>query len=271
MAFTQGGDGGDQLGQAGAQSNEGQRDNGFRHAQFLGDEGTVVNQQVGAHGDDGSADNQQSQLHPEGTLLGFAFFFLNLVGVLHALTDGDEHVHGEDGEQHEAQPLGEFTQEVGGHAVQGGGAEEEDDGHLHGLDVDRAGIASNGDGGNQRSIADDGADGVAVSHSALTLQGTGDRNHDLGQRGTDGNDGRTDDDVRQLEAAGKAGGAVNEPVAALDEQHQTEGKEKNSLQHGNNPQFICFSRGAVRQKKPDTDRRVQAFHHQERTCTALYA
>ena len=59
VSLFRGNDGGHQLRQGGAQGHEGQGNDGLRHAQPLGDESAVVHQQVGPHGDEGRADDQQ--------------------------------------------------------------------------------------------------------------------------------------------------------------------------------------------------------------------
>ena len=111
------------------------------------------------------------------------------------------------------------------------GGEEEQSGGLHGLGVDRTGVADNGNGSNQSGIADDGANGIAVSHSAGTLQSTGGGNHNFGQGGTNGYDSCADHDIGQVEALGNTGGAVNEPVAALDQQNQTDSEKQDRQNH----------------------------------------
>ena len=233
MALLQRGDGGDQLRQAGAQGNEGQSDDGLGDAQTLGDDGAVLHQQIGTPGDEGGANHQQNQIHPQGVGLGIAVFllFLHTVGVFHALTDGEDQVNDEDGQHHKAQRTGEGAHDVGGEAVDGGADEEKDHRHLHGFGVHGTGVEGHGDGGNEGGVADDGANGVAVGHRALTQERTGGGDHDLGQGGADGYHGGTNYDVGQIETPGNAGGAVNEPVAALDEQDKAQGEEQNRNKH----------------------------------------
>ena len=208
-------------------------DNGLGNAQASGDDGAMLHQQVSAHGDQSGAENQPEQiLEQRSGLLAFLnLFHFHSIGVLHALTDGDDQVNHEDHQHDQAHGTGEPAHDVGGHAVDGGAAEEEDNGHLHGLGVDGTGIHSHGDGGDQSGVADDGADGVAVCHGTLAQHGAGGGDHDLGQRGADGNDSGAHDDVRQVEPAGDAGGTVDKPVAALDQQDQTDREQKNRYDH----------------------------------------
>ena len=229
VALLQGGDGGHQLRQGGAQGHEGQGNHRFGHAQFLGDDGAVLHQQVGTHGNQGRAHHQQHQLHNQRTGGLHFFHFLNfcLVGIGKTLTDGGDHVKHKDHQHDHAHPAGELAQNVGSHAVNGGRGEEEQHRHFHGLDIHGAGIAGHGNGSNQGGVADDGADGVAIGHCALAHEGSGGGDHDLRQGGADGDHGGTHDDVRQVEPLGKARSAVHEPVAALDEQNQTDSKQKN--------------------------------------------
>ena len=51
------------------------------------------------------------------------------------------------------------------------------------------------------------------------------RDHHLREGGADGDHGGTDEDLRQIEAAGDTGGAVHEPVTALDEQCKAHEKQ----------------------------------------------
>ena len=126
---------------------------------------------------------------------------------------------------------GELAQNIGSQAVQRRRSKEENDGGLHGLDVHRTGIAGDGNCSNQSGVADNGADGVTISHCTGTSQCAGGGNHDFRQRGTDGNDSCTNNDVGQIEALGNTGSAINKPVAALDQQHQTNSKKQDGCNH----------------------------------------
>ena len=223
MTLDQRGDGRDQLRQTGAKSDEGQGNDRLRHAQLFGDDGAVVHQQVRAHGNDRRANHQEQQLLPQrdGRAVLVGFLVLGSGG-FDALTDGDDHVEDKHRQQHDAQRPGELPHPVGGEAVDGGCDEEENHRLLHGLHIHGGRTDGQGNGGNERRIADNGADGVAVGHGALTVQCAGGGHHHLRQCGADGHHGGAHDDLGNMEAPGKAGGAVHEPVAALDEQHEAD-------------------------------------------------
>ena len=69
MPLHQGGDGCHQLRQGGAQSHKGQRDDGFRHTQRLGDQGAVIHQQIRAKGDGSCTQYQLDDVHQDGGFL----------------------------------------------------------------------------------------------------------------------------------------------------------------------------------------------------------
>ena len=232
MSLLQGGDGGDELRQRGTQSHEGQGNHRLRNAQLLGDDGAVLYQQVGTVGNEGGSNDQQHKLHGKGAGGCGGFCFLGgFLWVSETLADVGNQVYHKNRQHDDAQPSGEGAHPVGCQAVDRGGGEEEENGHLHGLHVHGAGIAGYGNGRDQSGIADDGADGVAVGHGSLTQQGTGGGHHYFRQCGADGDHRGTDDDVRQTEPAGDARGTVNEPVAALDEQNQAQGEKQNRNKH----------------------------------------
>jgi DNA polymerase I-like protein with 3'-5' exonuclease and polymerase domains len=73
-----------------------------------------------------------------------------------------------------------------------------------------------------RTLLENGlpADGFLFD-TALAAYGSGGRDHNLRQRCTDRNYGRTHDDLRDVETVRNAHSAVDKPIAALDHQHQT--------------------------------------------------
>ena len=113
---------------------------------------------------------------------------------------------------------------VGHTGIESGSHKEEGHRGAQALGVNLARAHRNGDGGDQCSVADDRADGVAVGDLAVTGEGRGGGHHDLRQGGTDGHHRGTDEQLRHMEAAGDAGGTVHKPVAALDQAQQTHDK-----------------------------------------------
>ena len=192
----------------------------------------MIHQKISTQSNQSGAHNQPEQILQEGSVFGFRLFFLHLIRVFQSLTDGDNHVDHKNRQQDQAQRPGELSYNVCGYAVNGGAEEEENHRHLHGFGIDRARVDRNGNGGDQSGVADDGTDGVAVSHSALTQHGAGGGNHNLRQSGADGNHCGADNNVRQMEPTGNAGGSVDKPVAAFDQQHQSHSKQQNRNNHG---------------------------------------
>ena len=226
-ALDQRGDGGDQLRQRGAQRHKGQRDDRLRHAQCLCDEGAVIHQQVCAQCDEHSAQHQQYQRFGKGHLfpgifgLGLRFGggrgFFHLQYVCH-------HVGHEHGQHHKAQRAGELAHGVGSHAVDGGCGKEEGYRHPQGLGVYLARTDGDGDGGDQGRVADDRADGVAVGDLTMAGHSGHGGHHDLRQSSADGHHRCADEQLRQMEPPCQCRSTVHEPVAALDQEQQTDDK-----------------------------------------------
>ena len=152
--------------------------------------------EVTAKSNQQSHDTNENDASPRHTG-GFFFLFLICcsIGILQTITDGQQHVANENCQHDKTHPAGEEAQHVGSKAVQCCGHEEENGGGTHGLYIDRAGIAGDGNRCNQSSVADDRTDCVTVSHSTGASQCAGCGNHNLGQSGTDGNNGGTDNDI----------------------------------------------------------------------------
>ena len=145
-------------------------------------------------------------------------------GVLH-LPDVGDHVGHEHCQHDKAHRAGKFTEAVGGHAVDGGGDKEEDNRRFQRLGVNLARAHGNRDGCDQRRVADDRADGIAVGNLAVAGNRRHRGNHDLRQRCADGNDRRANQQLRQVEAPRQRRCAVDEPVAALNQEQQTDDKK----------------------------------------------
>ena len=82
-----------------------------------------------------------------------------------------------------------------------------------------------GERGDQRGVADDRADGVAVGDAAVAEDRGLRGDHDLRQRRADGHDRRADQQLREMKTVRDADRAVDEPVSALDEQDEAEQKQ----------------------------------------------
>ena len=223
VTLDKGGNCRDQLRQRGAQRDEGQGDDALGHAQRLRNQRTVIDEQVRTDGDDRCADDQQDQRLRQGHQILFLGVLLG-GGVLH-LPDVGDHVGHEHGQHDKAHRAGKFTKAVGSYAVDGGSDKEEDDRRFQRLRVNLAGADGNRDGGNQRRVADDRTDGVPVGDLAVAGHSRHRGDHDLRQRCADGNDRRADQQLRQVETPCQRRCAVHEPVAALNQEQQTDDKE----------------------------------------------
>ena len=212
-------------GQRGAQRHKGQGNDGLGHAQRLSDQGTVVHQKVGTHGNEGRADDEQADLLAERHFL----FRLVLVpfrggGFFHCQHIAD-HVGHKEGQQYKADGAAEVAGGVGHACIKGGGHKEEEHRYPQALRIHLARAHCHGDGGNEGRVADNRANGVAISDLTMAGQGRGGGDHDLGQGGADRHHRGTNEQLRHLETAGDAGGTVNEPVTALDEAEQAHDKQ----------------------------------------------
>ena len=223
MTFNQRSNGRDQLRQRSTQRDKGQGDDAFGHAQRLGDQCTIINEQICANGDDRRTGDQQDQRLGQGDQL-FLFGVFLSGGVLH-LPDVGDHVGHEHCQHDKAHRAGKFTEAVGSHAVDGGGDKEEDNRRFQCLRVNLARAHGNRDGCDQRRVADDRADGIAVGNLAVAGNRRHRGNHDLRQRCADGNDRRANQQLRQVEAPRQRRCAVDEPVAALNQEQQTDDKK----------------------------------------------
>ena len=69
----------------------------------------------------------------------------------------------------------------------------------------------------------------------MAADGGGGGDHDLRQRGSDGDHGGADDQIGDMKTLRNTHGAVHKKVAALDEHHKTNGKQQNGNQHKYTP------------------------------------
>ena len=168
MALHQRGDGRDQLGQRSAQRHEGERDDRFGHTQRLCDDGAVVHQQVRTQRDEGRAHHQPQNDPPKAHQL---FFVLRLCRGTFHLPDIRRHIGREHCQHQQTQRPGEAAHPVSGEAVDGRRREEKGHWHPQGLGVHLGGPHGHRDGRDEGRIADDRADGVAVSDLAMAGHG----------------------------------------------------------------------------------------------------
>ena len=231
MPLDERGDRRDQLGQGGAQRHKRQRDNTLGHAQRLRDQRAVVHQKVCAHRDQHRAGYQQHQHLRQGH--GFFLVVVLLGGGVFHLYHVGGHVRDKHRQHNKAHRAGELAKAVGRHAVDGRRGKEEQHRHFQRLRVNFSRAHRNGDGRDQRRIADDRPDGVAVGDLAMAGQRRHRRDHDLGQGGADGHDRRADEQLGQMEPPRQRRRAVHEPVAALDEEQQPDNKQQYRDQHKN--------------------------------------
>ena len=230
MALGQRGDGRDQLWQRGTQRDKGQCNDALRHTEGLGNQGTVVHQQVCAHGDQHRAQHQQDQRPGQGHFLFFGRLSVNGGGVFH-LQHVDYHVGHEHSQHDKAHDAGELAENIRRNAVDGRRRKEEGDRGFQRFGIDLTGAHGDGDSRNERRVADDRADGVAVGDLAMAGQRGHGGDHDLRQSRTDGNDGRTDEQFRQMEPPGQRRGTVDKPVTAFNKEQQTDDKQQYRDKH----------------------------------------
>ena len=251
MALYERGDGGDQLRQGGAQGYKGQRNDRFRHSQRLGDDGTVIHQEVGPHGDQRRADHQQQNILVKGLHFLFRLLFLfrtdggNELWPLHRLGNGNGHVGDENQKHQHAGHSAEAAEEISRGHIYRGGSKEKGNGNAKGFSVDLTWAYRHHNGGDQRRIADDGADGVAVGDLSVPAYRRGGGNHHLRQGGADGDHRGADKDLRHMEPVGNARGPVHKPIPALNEQNETQQEQQNRNNHFLTT-FLSFSGAAVK-------------------------
>ena len=222
MALDQGGDGGDQLGQRGAQSHHREGDDRFRYAQPCGDDHAVVHHQVGAHGDEGGGQDKPHQLHRQASAGALLCRLTGRGGRRGAPGGGDlrRHIGREHRQQDDAHPPAEHPGGVCHRRVKDRRHKEEAHRQPQGGGVRLAGPDRNGDRRHQRRIADDGADGVAIGDLPMAAHGRGRRDHHLGQGGAHRHHRGPDQQVGQAEPPGDPHRSIHEPVAALDQAEQ---------------------------------------------------
>ena len=227
MTLQQGGNGGYQLRQRGAQRHHGDTHHLGGNAQpILCQRDGRALQHIGAHRNQRGTDDQHDQILYQRAAVVIRLTLGLRGGILESVADGQEHIHGKNQQHHNAQPSVETTEDVSGGHVNGGGNEEENDRCYHCLTIDRCGTDGDGQSGNQRRITDDGADGVAIGHGGIVVHRGSDRYHYLRQGGADGHHRGADDNLGHAEFLGHAHGAVHKPVAALNQQQHAHGKQR---------------------------------------------
>ena len=222
MALHQRSNGRDQLRQRGTQRHEGQRDDRFRHAHRLRDEGTVVHQQVRAQRDEGCAHHQQQDDLSDAHRL---FLMLRLCRGIFHLPDIRRHIGHKHPQHQQAHRTGKAAHAVSCHAVDGRSRKEESHRNTQGLRVHLAGPHGHRNGRDEGRVADDRADGVAVGDLAVAGHCRDGGHHHLGQGSADGHHRCADEQLRQMELAGQRRCAVHEPVTALDKAEQSQKKQ----------------------------------------------
>ena len=237
-----------QLWQRGSQRDERQRNHGLRHAQLLGNQDAVIHQQSGSQGDQYRSRRQQNGVLRCGPLsCGSALPGGSGAGRPFDLPDGDGHIGGENRQQNDSHHTAEIAGGIGYRPIDPGGGKEKDHRRSQRPGIHLAGAHRNGDGGNQRGVADHGADGVAISNLPVTAQSGSGGNHHLRQSRSDGNHGRPDQQLRHTEAVCDVHRAVHKPVAALDQKNQPHKKQNRRNKHTNPPIFKGRSPAHMRQ------------------------
>ena len=265
MSFRERGDRGHKLRQRGAERDEGQRDHGFRYAECLRDQGAVVDEQPCADGDQDGSDDEKYNVfaHAVFLLRGFGAGIIisgaSVFGGGFRCRSGSrmlslhlqyrvDHIDDEEPEQKEACRAAEMPARVGGKRIEGGCREEEQNRGDQCLSVDVSGTYCDRQRRDQGRVADDGTDRVAVSDLAVTGKSGRRGDHDLGERGADGDDCRPDQQLRNMKVVRDSGRAVHKPVAAFNQKQQTNDKQKYGNQHKQNllktrqTYFTCSSR-----------------------------
>ena len=151
----------------------------------------------------------------------FRELFLQLL-VADRLHDGQCHIDCENHQQKDTVRAGKMPFEIRSRGVIDSCDEIKQHRSFHRAAIDLTRFDRDGDGGDQRSIADDGADGVAVGKLAVAGNRGGRGNHHLRQGRTDGDHRRADQNIGNMKAAGESRRAVDEPVACLDQQQQSD-------------------------------------------------
>ena len=230
MALGQRGDGGDQLGKGGAQRHKGEGDDRLGHSHGLGDQGAIVHQQVGADGDENGSHRQQQKGLPGGSVTQFRLSG-DRSGVAEGLADSEDHINRKDAQQLQTNRPAEAAGDIGPVKVDGGGEEEKDHRGAKTLSVHLGRADGDGQCGDKGGVADDGADGIAIGQLSVAAHGRGGRHHHFGKGGADGDHRSADEQLGHAEPVGDAGGALHKPVAAFDQEQQTQTEQQNRNEH----------------------------------------
>ena len=207
---------------SGTERDHRQTDHRVGNAQGRRDQRAVIDQELGAEGDRRRADDQHQQLLPQRSFLDRLLFLLHSGSpfrVLFHLGDGERDISEKQAEEQHAVPAGEAPGRVGNACIQRRGEEKGRYRQPQRLAV------NDRQRRDERGVADDRSDGVAVGNAAVADQCRLRGHHDLRERRADGNDRCADQQLRQMKAVRNAHRAVHEPVAALDEQHETKQKQ----------------------------------------------
>ena len=158
----------------------------------------------------------------EGIVLGIFRLILHAEAVPFSGPDGVGDIGGKQQQQGDAGQPGEIPVNVGIQRVEDRRGEEENHRRTEGSRFHLTGPHREGDGRDQRRVADHAADGIAVSNFTVAAEGAGCGNQHLRQGSSDGYHRCSDHELRYMKTAGQIRGTVHKPVSALNQQNQSE-------------------------------------------------
>ncbi len=226
LAFSGGDDGSDELGQRGAEGDDGKSNDALGDADGSGEVGSGIYDEVRADDDAGEAKGRKEQRRAE---LPFGLFWLGLLFVAGMEGHRNEIIE-EDGEKEQdgdAVRAGDLV-DFGGveldveeeHDQERGDEDTDGDFFADSLLADGERANKGGEAEDKQDIEDVGADDVAKHH----VGGAGgeglDRDSELGRGSAKGDDGEANEGLRHFEIGSSGGGAIHEEVGALDEQNK---------------------------------------------------
>lgn len=226
LLFDDSGDGGDKLGQRCADGDHRDGDHALGNADHLRQLRAVIHQKVRANDQAHRTDDEQNDVFYDGL---FAFVDLDCfrracggfqLGAAHIFKD-------EQREQDQNKKAFQYAQA----AIQAQHPQKYTAGK-HQKTLWRK-LSAFDDGGqeddrqrhNEARICRDRSDGVADGHLGAAFCRSHSRDNDLGHGGGDRDDGCTDDELRDTGSGSHPTGRIHEPVAALDDQHDTQQKQ----------------------------------------------
>ena len=208
-----GDDGGDELGQRGAERNDGETDERFAHAERGGDRFRAVNNELSAADDGcGAEDDEDHALQPGERLFLFGF----LCAVQKRVSDEHEHIGREEYQKEDG--IRAVESSVDQHNEERGGCGERD-GHVPFQNIHIRDNGENGRGNTDydQKVEDIRADDVAEGNVVGAAETCGNADGGCGKAGADRNDRETDDQRGDLQLGGDGRRAVNENIRALDQ------------------------------------------------------